>query len=164
MNKRLREFLLPRIDRRYLLRLAGVALVTYVVFGHILVPVRVKGGSMEPTYRNGRINFCFRWRYLFSKPRRGDLVMVNFVRGRVMFLKRVVAVAGDTVEFREGVLLVNGRERDEPFVVKPCDWNLRTRKVEGDNIYVVGDNRSMPMEDHVFGNAEVKRVKGAPLW
>ncbi len=164
MNNRLREFLLPRIDRRYLLRVAVVALVAYVVFGHVLMPARIKGSSMEPAYRNGRVNLCFRLRYLFSEPRHGDLVMVKFRRGRFMYLKRVVAVAGDTVEFRGGVLLVNGREVDEPYVVNPCDWDQPPRKVETGNIYVVGDNRDMPIEDHSFGSADLKRVKGAPLW
>jgi signal peptidase I len=164
MNRHLRRFLLPRIDRRYLLRVAGVAVAAYVVFAHVAVPARIKGGSMDPTYRNGRVNFCFRLRYLFAAPRRGDLVMVKFLRGKAMYLKRVVAVAGDTIAFRKGVLLINGQEVDEPYVVNPCDWNLHPRKVASGRVYVVGDNRSMPIEDHSFGSANLKRVKGAPLW
>ena len=81
-----------------------------------------------------------------------------------MLLKRVVALGGDTVEFREGRLYVNGREVAEPYVNGPCDWNLPSRRVEEGSIYVVGDNRSMPMEGHDFGQTSSDRVIGVPLW
>jgi signal peptidase I len=82
----------------------------------------------------------------------------------VMLLKRIVAVGGETVEFRDGRLFVNGEEIDEPYVRYPCDWNLLPRLVKGDCVYIVGDNRKMPMRAHVFGQTSIKRIVGAPLW
>jgi len=164
MKRRLRQFFLPRIDRRYLLRLVTVAAVTCAILMFVLTPIRIRGCSMDPTYRNGQVNFCFRLRYLLTRPQRGDLVLISFVRGRAMFLKRVVAVAGDTVRFRDGRLFLNGEETDEPYVVDSYDWTLPARKIEAGHIYVVGDNRNMPIGNHSFGSASVKRVKGAPLW
>ena len=119
---------------------------------------------MEPTYRNEGINFCLRLRYLFSKPKRHDVVVVRFAGSKVMLLKRVVAVEGERVEFLDGKLLVDGKAIDEPYVVYPCNWNLSPRQVERDCVYIVGDNRNMPIENHYFGQASVKRIMGAPLW
>jgi len=164
MSGRLRQFFLPKIDRRYLLRLVTVAAVTCAILMFVLTPIRIKGCSMAPTYRDGQLNICFRLRYLFSDPRPGDLVLVSFVRGRAMYLKRVVAVGGDTVAFQNGTLLINGQETDEPYVADLCDWNLPSRRIEPGHIYVVGDNRSMPIGSQSFGSANIKRVKGAPLW
>lgn len=77
-----------------------------------------------------------------------------------MLLKRVVALAGETVEFRRGALLVNGKMIKEPYVQYPSDWNLGPREVKSGKIYVVGDNRSVPLHQHHFGQVSVKRVVG----
>jgi signal peptidase I len=119
---------------------------------------------MEPTYRDGSINFCWKLRYLFSEAKRCDVVAVRFAGNKVMLLKRVVAVAGEGIEFRNGKLFVDGKEMDEPYVRYPCNWNLPLRKVEKDCVYVVGDNRNMPIENHLFGQAPMKRIIGGPLW
>ncbi len=92
------------------------------------------------------------------------MVAVRFAGNKVMLLKRVVAVENEWVEFLRGRLFVDGKEMDEPYVRYPCNWNLPPRKVERDCVYVVGDNRSMPIEDHHFGQVSKKRITGVPLW
>ena len=81
-----------------------------------------------------------------------------------MLLKRVVAREGEQVEFRGGRLFVDGKEMEEFYVRLPCNWNLPSRRVEEDCVYVVGDNRSMPIEDHHFGQTSKIRIMGGPLW
>ena len=81
-----------------------------------------------------------------------------------MLLKRIVALEGELLEFRDGKLFVNGRRIDEPYVHLPCDWILPPRVVERGSVYVVGDNRSMPIESHYLGQTSIQRIVGAPLW
>lgn len=81
-----------------------------------------------------------------------------------MLLKRVVALEDEQVEFRDGKLYVDGKEMDEPYVRFPCNWNLSPRRVEKDCVYVIGDNRSMSIENHHFGQASKSRILGTPLW
>lgn len=119
---------------------------------------------MEPTYHNGSINFYLRLRYLYSKPTRPHVVVIRFAGKKVMLLKRVVAVEGETVEFRQGKLFINGNVIDEPYVRFPCDWNLSPRLVEKNRVYVVGDNRNVPIEKHDFGQVSIDRIMGVPLW
>ena len=119
---------------------------------------------MEPTYHNGRFNFCWTLSALFSKPQRHDVVAIRFAGHRVMLLKRVIALEGERIEFRYGKLFVDENTIEEPYVRYPCDWNLSPRQVEPGCVYVVGDNRNMPIEDHHFGQAPIKRIVGVPLW
>ena len=90
--------------------------------------------------------------------------MIRFAGNKAMLLKRVVALEGERVEFRHGKLFVDEKEIDEPYIRYPCVWELPPRKVEKDCVYVVGDNRDMPIEDHLFGQASMKRMVGVPLW
>lgn len=79
-------------------------------------------------------------------------------------MKRVVALEGDTVEFRSGKLVVNGKQFREPYVKYPCNWELSCRKVKTNHVYLVGDNRNVPMEQHDFGQTLGNRIVGAPIW
>jgi len=164
MPERLRRFFFPKLNRVFWIRLAVVAAASYAFFGHVCIPTRIHGASMEPTYRDATWNSCWRPRYWFSKPKVGDVVIVRYAGTRVMLLKRIVALAGDTVEFRHGTLFVNGEERPEDYVQGPCDWNLAPREVTPGCVYVVGDNRSMSMARHKFGKTPAKRIVGGPLW
>lgn len=159
----LREFFLPRPTKGFFLRATAVALLALAVFHWLLMPCVIDGASMVPTYPEHGFNFCWRGRYWFSEPRRGDVVVIHH-HDRVFYLKRVVAVAGDTVEFRGGRLFVNGEEQHEPYVRYSCLWDLPECTVEPGHCYVVGDNRSQPIDDHVFGSVSLRHIAGAPLF
>ncbi len=115
---------------------------------------------MEPTYTDGSFAFCWRPNYLFSKIERLDIVTVRFSGRSVMLLKRVIALPGDTLEFREGLLYLNGKQIDEPYVQHRSLWNLAPRTIAPGHVYVVGDNRATAMSRHVFGQVTVERIVG----
>jgi NADH:ubiquinone oxidoreductase subunit H len=50
------------------------------------------------------------------------------------------------------------------FICVPSDWNLQPRKVAKNHMYVVGDNRNVPIDIHQFGQTPVNRIIGEPLW
>lgn len=156
-------FVFPKMNKCFFIRLGVIVLVTYLFFGFICIPTFVKGGSMEPTYKRIGFNFCWRPTYWFSPVKRGDIVIIKYT-DKTLFLKRVVGLPGDTVEFNNGRLFVNGEYIEEPYRKYVSDWTLPAKKIEPGHIYVVGDNRSMPQEGHKFGMVSLKRLYGAPLW
>ena len=166
MNSRNRFFklLMPAPTKKRIGRLILVALTAYLFFAYLCLPLKLQGHSMAPTYRDGTFNFCWRLRFLFSDPAPGDVVVVRMAGKRVMLLKRVVAVAGQTVAFRHGRLVIDGRVVKEPYVQKASNWNLPSRKVKPAHVYLVGDNRQVAMDRHDFGQAPLHRIMGAPLW
>jgi signal peptidase I len=131
-----------------------------MLFGFIVIPLRIQGRSMEPTYHDGSFALCWRPQYLFSDIERFDLVTVRFSGRHVMLLKRIIALAGDTVEFRQGILYVNEQEIQEDYVTFRTPWNLEPRVVKPDHVYVVGDNRGTPMARHRFGQVQIERITG----
>jgi len=165
MNKTaIRRFFFPDITARYVLRLAAVAAVAFILFKYVFIPFRIQGESMAPTYVTGSFNFCFALRYMFASPAPPDVVTVRMAGQRIMLLKRVVAVSGQRVEFSKGILFVDDKKINEPYVKKKSNWNLEPIIVKPDHVYVVGDNRAMPAEAHTFGQAPVSRIVGVPLW
>ena len=77
-----------------------------------------------------------------------------------MLLKRVVALQGETIEFRNGMLYVNGNSIEEPYVRHRSGWELPLRTVAPGHVYVVGDNRGTPMTQHRFGEVDMNRIVG----
>lgn len=75
---------------------------------------RVVGVSMEPALYNGQQVFINRFLYLLTTPKRGDVVVFlpNGNENAHYYVKRVVALPGDSVEIRDGVLYVNDEESE----------------------------------------------------
>ncbi|MDA3894924.1 MAG: signal peptidase I [Desulfobacteraceae bacterium] len=163
-NKRLQKFLFPDLNQKFLIRILVVGVTAFILFKYILIPFRISGFSMVPTYNDGSVNFSFTLKYLFTPPKRFDVVTVRFAGNHVMLLKRIVALEGETIEFKKGFLFINGKKMHEPYVSKRQPWDLAPRTVKKDHVYVVGDNRNVSMERHHFGQTPINRITGVPLW
>jgi signal peptidase I len=138
------------------IRIGVVVLTTVVLYKFVVIPIQVSGISMLPTYRDGSINFINRLSYLHSKPQRGDVVGVHFRFGEhFMYMKRIVGLPGETVAFRDGVLYIDDQPIDEPYVKGTCHWQMAPIHLGPNWYYVVGDNRTMNIEDHYQGKADL---------
>ena len=128
--------------------------------------MRVEGESMKPTYSHGQVSIANRLAYLNAGPQRGDIVAVKMRdSGRSVFLlKRVVGLPGESIGFENGRLTVDGLSRDEDYLADESDWNREPVLCEPDEFFVVGDNRSMPIEFHIFGRARSTRIAGKVLF
>ena len=152
-----------RRPRYTLIRIAILLITSLVVFNFILLPIRVTGISMSPTYKDKSINFVDCLAYLHREPRRGDVVSIRFAGKHFLLMKRVVALPGETVGFAHGRIIVNGNMLDEPYEKWDCDWNIPPVTLGAGVYFVVGDNRTMPAEDHVFGEVSRDRIIGKVL-
>ena len=158
----LRTILIGRNPRFTAVRLVFIVVVVLLLRAYVLLPILVDGPSMLPNYHEHSINVINRLAYLKHGPERGDVVAIRFSGKSIMLMKRVVGLPGETVEWVNGRLLINGRTMDEPYVKNGCSWEFRPDhwRLDDDEYYVVGDNRSMPHEDHKQGSAKIERIVG----
>ena len=142
-----------------------LAAVVAFTFKFVFIPVRVAGLSMAPTYKSNRVNLVNRLAYRNSEPERGDVVGVWPREGSrsVMLMKRVIGLPGETVDFRNGTVFIDGSPLEEPYVQFASDWNLAPVVVGEGEYFVVGDNRSMPADAHEFGIAPRRQIAGRML-
>ena len=165
----LQMVLIGRRPRTTLLRILVLVSVCAVTFKFVLLPIRVEGISMEPTYHDRRIDCINRLAFLWHEPQRGDVVGIRFsdpgnlTTPRAMLMKRIIGLPGETVSFHDGHAYINGELLDEPYLKFSCDWEHGPFQCGPDQYYVVGDNRSMPFELHMQGRAERDRIVGKVL-
>ena len=160
----MKQLLFGSNPRVALLRAAVLVVTAVFVFGYILLPVRLQGISMLPTYRDGMLNFANRAAFWWREPARGDIVAIRMAGPRVLYVKRIVGLPRERVEIAMGVVIVDGVPLVEPAVVYKAPWNLPAFTL-GDNEYlVIGDNRVMAMENHDFGRATRDRILGKMLF
>lgn len=161
---RIRRLILGGDIRVTVIRAVCAICVIVLVNKFVLVPIRVTGPSMMPTYQNHSVRLVNRLAYLGGrKPQRGDVVAIRMAGDSVLLMKRVVGLPGERIGFLHGQVTVNGKPLEEPYLIYPSNWMKEAVKVKPGNYYVVGDNRSMAIEDHTFGQAEARRIMGKVL-
>lgn len=146
--------------RHTLVRAAVVCVVVAAVGSTFFLPFQVQGESMRPKYRTGDYGFINAFAYRWTAPRRFDIVGIRMAGTRIMYLKRIIGLPGETVAIRDGIVHVNGEALDEPYVTLNAAWNLPNQSLTGDEYFVVGDNRGVPMHQHTFGKVERRRLVG----
>lgn len=131
-----------------IVRILFVVLVTLVLFKFVLVPIRVTGESMLPTYRDGQIKFVNKLAYKSKAPQRGDVVAVAYAGKQILLLKRVLAIPGDTFEVRSGEVFINGESLQEPYTqgkIRADDGksigHFPPARLGKDDYMILGDNR-----------------------
>jgi signal peptidase I len=155
-----RRLVFGRKPRRTLIRILILGGVSFVVFGWMLTPIRVRGISMEPTYRDGTLNLVNRVVYRFRAPARGDVIAIRLAGPHVLYVKRIVGLPGERIAFVNGTIEVNGAPLAEPYVENRQPWHVPEVACGPREYFVVGDNRGMRAGDHDFGRVDARRILG----
>ena len=134
-----------------------------LVFTFFIRVSRVEGGSMNPTLVNND-RMLLLSNVWYSEPQRGDIVVATVPDfSAEPIVKRVIAVAGDTVDidFERGIVYVNGQALDEPYV-KEKTYNdfggegiTLPLVVEQHHVFLMGDNRNDSYDSRYRGIGQV---------
>jgi signal peptidase I len=158
-----RTAVIGRNPRSTLVRVAVLIITCFVVFKFILLAIQVEGISMLPACPDRSWNLVNQLAYLRHGPQRGDIVSIRLAGVHGMYLKRIIGLPGETVEFANGRVLIDGEVLDEPYEKSPCDWNYPPVKLGPDEYFAVGDNRTMPWPMHKFGRVGRDHVVGKAI-
>ncbi|BDF35820.1 hypothetical protein CE91St62_38830 [Lachnospiraceae bacterium] len=149
---------------RTILEFAAIIVVICGLFQIVMGISYVEGQSMYPTLHDKDM-VVYKRRQKTYVP--GDIIAIERPNDEE-FVKRVVAVAGDTVNIEGGRLYVNGKELEEP-------WALGETKavksgivfpitVTDGEVFVLGDNRENSEDSRMFGPVKISDTKGRLVW
>lgn len=129
----------------------------------------IPSGSMEPTLQINDRLIIDKISYNFRQPQRGDIVVFsptdalkqqNF---KDAFIKRVIALPGETVEVKGGRVYVNGQSLREQYIEEEPEYSYGPVTVPEENYLVLGDNRNNSYDSHYWGFVPRKNIIGRAI-
>lgn len=165
-------------DVGYFVRDILFALALAILFGvFVIQPVAVEGTSMLPQLHDGErllVNklIYYKSSYLqslgFPRVERGDVVVFWYPNDPdKSFVKRIIGLPGEMIEVRNGVIYVDGKQLNEPYLDaerNQAHANMSPKKVDPHYFFVVGDNRDNSYDSRSWGLVPEKYIYGKAVF
>ncbi len=156
--------------REWALVVIGAVGIALVVRAFLLASFFIPSESMLPTLKVGDRVLVNKAAYRVHEVHRGDVVVFERPPGLLAdenikdLVKRVIGLPGDTVEFREDHVIVNGHLVEEPYLTPGTVTRAKTLgasiKVPANEVLVLGDNREGSKDGRFFGPIKVSSIVG----
>ena len=159
----------------FIWEVAKIVLVAVVLVvglrAFVFQPFLVRGDSMEPNYHTGDYLIVDQLSYRFREPLRGEVIVLKFpLDSSQRFIKRIVGLPGETVEVKDGKVVIYGAEGDErtALVLDESIYlplNLQTPgdvriDLKEEEYFVMGDNRPFSSDSRKWGVLEEDLIIG----
>ena len=159
MEEKKKKAITENIDSIILAGVTALFLITFVIRTFY-----IPSSSMTPTLKINDFIIVNKFVYAFYNPTRHDVVVFHppaeaQAEGKD-FIKRIVAIEGDTVEVKSGVLFINDVAQNEPYILEPILYDMDKITVPKDSYFVMGDNRNNSDDGHVWGFLPRKNLVG----
>ncbi|MCI1930655.1 MAG: signal peptidase I [Clostridia bacterium] len=155
-----------RETMEWIISLVIVIVVAFAVRTFAFRTVMIKGTSMEPNFIHGDIVLVNEFLYKFSKPKRGDVIVCGYDDvNNESIIKRIVALPGETIDFRENDsgnydVYIDGKKLQEDYIKEPTQFYgeiLDPYTVPDGCYFVMGDNRQNSTDSRWSSIGAIKR-------
>ncbi|MDO4564455.1 MAG: signal peptidase I [Clostridia bacterium] len=147
MRKRHRKTALVQWLFCILLVLLAIGFTLFVWF----TPIKIETDAMTPTFSSGEIVFYNRFYKHVKSVERSDVIVYYDANGAVR-IGRVVALAGERVEIREGTVYINNRYRvDESAYADAAVFYMQETVIPQNSLFILSDNRLMHQSNGTDG-------------
>jgi len=138
-----------------------IALAVFCLLRVSLQGYMVRGSCMLPGIENQDWVMVSKAAYFFGNPDHGDVVIVQppFPTDHP-FIKRVIALPGDTIEVKDGKVYINGTPLNEPYIAESPRYLLSAREIPEGEYFVLGDNRNNADDSHIWGTVPRENIIG----
>ena len=121
-----------------------IAVVLAMIIRNFVVELYlVDGPSMRPTLQHAQRLVVNKFIYHFRAPEKGEVLIFRYPKDPSRdFIKRVIAVPGDTIEIKDGNVFVNGELQNEDYILSKCRGDYPKSTIPEGHIFVMGDNRN----------------------
>lgn len=146
-------------------------IVAKLITSFVFLSVMVDGNSMSTTLQNGDKGITDGLFYKITGIDRFDIVILEEKNFDDKLVKRVIGLPGETIRYEKGVLYVDGKVVEEPFISEEVAKKTLTRygndtfecKLGNDEYYVLGDNRGNSTDSRYFGAIKKSQIKGVGM-
>ena len=146
-------------------------ILALIIRTFVVQAFKIPTGSMRPTLIEGDRILVNKFIYRFKSPERGDIIVFKYPEDtKKDFIKRLIAVGGETVHIIDGNIWVNGVLVDEPEKISqiyyynkpdtPYGAEDMTIRVPEDNFFVLGDNSASSRDSRYWGFVPKKYLVG----
>jgi signal peptidase I len=175
------------VVREYLEAILWALVLTAFLRTFVLQAFRIPSESMVQTLLVGDFLFVNKFEYGakvpftqfrlpgLRKPQRGDIIVFQFPQDPSKdFIKRCIAVGGETLEIKDKQVYVNGTKLDEPYAIhsdatiRPAGFDYRDNfgpyTVPPGDLFMMGDNRDNSNDGRYWGPLDMNLIKGRAMF
>jgi signal peptidase I len=138
----------------------------FLISNFFVKSVKVVGQSMVPTLKENNRYLLNVWALRNRDPKRNDIVVIRDPGDHGLSVKRVIAVGGESVLFKDGKVYVQGKQLMEPYLMPNVRTFTYSRAKEQfitcgkDQYFVLGDNRLVSIDSRSYGPVSRQDVLG----
>lgn len=127
----------------WIISIAAAVVMALVIRTFVVELYIVDGPSMRPTLQHEERLVVSKFIYKLRPPERGEVLIFRYPRDPSRdFIKRVIAIGGDTLEIKDGRVYVNGQMQREDYILEKTRTEYPKVTIPEGTVFVMGDNRN----------------------